>query len=81
MPISDLFIVRRIQNDIIVKWKLFDAYKINYGFHTEIGENGIMIRNNSVNESNIIGANFSSTRRQNLKGVTVRSISFLNSTF
>lgn len=67
-----MFIAKRIQNDSRVRWKLFDAYKINYGYDTEIGENGIIIGTNSSNELSVVGANFSSMRRQNLKGAIVR---------
>lgn len=73
LPMSDLFIAKRIQEDSVMQWKLFDAYKVNKGYDIEIGENGI-IATNSANELNIIGANFSSMRRQNLKGAIVRSI-------
>lgn len=54
-----------------IHWKLFDAYKINYGYEVEIGENGMIIEMNSTNEINVLGANFSSVRRQNLKGAIV----------
>lgn len=71
MPISDLFIAKQIQNETIIRWKLFDAYKLNYGYDIEIQENGIIIETNSPDELTIIGANFSSARRQNLKGTIV----------
>lgn len=55
----------------IMQWKLFDAYKINYDYNIEIEENGSIIETNSTNELSVVGANFSSVRRQNLKGAIV----------
>lgn len=60
-----------------MQWKLFDAYKINYGYVIEIGENGMIIETNSTNNLSVIGANFSSVRRQNLKGAIVCFIFYL----
>lgn len=70
LPISDVFIAKRVQGDFL-QWKLFDAYKINYGYDIEIGGNGMIIETNSTNELSVVGANFSSKRRQNLKGAIV----------
>lgn len=59
-----------MQEDI-TQWKLFDAYKVNYNYDIEIEENGSIIDMNSTNGLSIVGANFSSVRRQNLKGAIV----------
>lgn len=67
MPISDLFIAKRIGSEKI-KWKLFDAYKLNVGYNITVNENG-MIDMDDNDELKVIGAKFSSVRRQNLKGV------------
>lgn len=70
MPISDLFIAKRTQNEIL-QWKLFDVYKLNYGYDIEITENGMIETVGDNDDLNVIGANFSSARRQNLKGVNI----------
>lgn len=70
MPISDLFIAKRYQNDTI-EWKLFDAYKLNDGYDIEIIENGIMESMIITDELKVSGANFDAKRRQNLKGVNI----------
>ncbi|XP_031622981.1 uncharacterized protein LOC116340566 [Contarinia nasturtii] len=71
MPISDVFIIKRHQNDKI-QWKMFDAYKLNYGYDSEVMENGYVIEFGPANEDlMIVEMNFSSARRQNLKGVNV----------
>lgn len=71
MPISDLFIAKRIQNST-VQWKLFDAYKFNRGYNVEITENGrIETMGGEDDEWHVVGANFSTARRQNLKGINV----------
>lgn len=57
-----------------MQWKLFDAYKVNYGYDIEIKENGMIMETNSATELTVIGANFSSVRRQNLQGAIVCSI-------
>lgn len=70
MPNSDIFIAKRIQCDSMI-WQLFDAYKFNHGYDIEISPNG-MIHNIDSNDSfNLVDANFSSARRQNLKGAIV----------
>lgn len=70
MPISDLFIARRMQSDII-EWTLFDAFKLNYGYGIEISENGMIVKIANDDELKVVGANFSTARRQNLNGVNV----------
>ena len=67
---SDLFIARRYQNDSM-KWQLFDAYKLNDGYDIEITENGLIEAITHSDDLIVTGANFSSTRRQNLKGVNI----------
>lgn len=69
MPISELFIAKRMPNDEIIEWTLFDAYKLNYGYNIEISENGAILQ--FQNDLRVIAANFSTARRQNLKGVNV----------
>lgn len=75
LPVSDLFIAKRMQseNDTL-RWKLFDAYKVNYGYGIECKANGMIIAASSADEMHVIGANFSSARRQNLKGAIVCSM-------
>lgn len=70
MPISDLFIAKRCQNDTN-EWKLFDAYKLNVGYDIEITENGIIESMQVTDRLKVSEANFSATRRQNLKGVNI----------
>lgn len=71
MPISELFIAKRMQDDII-QWVLFDAFKLNYGYNIDISQNGIILHNsNDDDDWQVIGANFSTARRQDLKGVNV----------
>lgn len=69
MPISDLFIAKRSSNDQWLQWQLFDAYKLNYGYNIVVSSNGFITTKNDSLE--VIDANFSSTRRQNLNGVNV----------
>lgn len=69
MPISDLFIAKRSSNDQWLHWQLFDAYKLNYGYNIVVSSNGFITTKNDSLE--VIDANFSSTRRQNLNGVNV----------
>lgn len=71
LPISDVFIAKQYYNDGLMQWKLFDVHKINYGYDIEIVENGMIIATASANELGVVGANFSSSRRQNLKGAIV----------
>lgn len=70
MPISDLFIAKRSQTEQ-KQWKLFDAYKLNFGYNIEITENGMIESMKYEDKLSVIGAKFSSVRRQNLKGVNV----------
>lgn len=68
MPISDLVIAKRVEADR--NWKLFDAYKLNLGYDIEINENGIIAAMEN-DELQVIGADYSSSRRKNLKAVRV----------
>lgn len=68
MPISDLFIAKKTSE---TEWKLFDAYKLNHGYEIEISENGMIVEIADVDEFKVVGANFSTARRQNLNGVNV----------
>lgn len=70
MPISDLFIAKRIQRDEI-QYQLYDAFKLNNGYDIEVIENGMITALDSCDELQVIKANFSAARRQNLKGVIV----------
>lgn len=70
MPMSDVFIATRYQNDSI-KWQLFDAYKLNDAYDIEMTENGVIEAITNSDDLIVTGANFSSTRRQNLKGVNI----------
>lgn len=70
MPISDLFIAKQSQMEKI-QWKLFDAYKLNYGYDIEITENGMIGSMENCDKLRVIDAKFSSVRRQNLMGVNV----------
>lgn len=69
MPISDIFIAKRVQSEIM-QWQLFDVYKINHEYDIEIGKNGMILALND-DQLKVVGANFSSARRQNLKGTIV----------
>ncbi|XP_055300052.1 glutamate receptor ionotropic, kainate 2-like [Sitodiplosis mosellana] len=71
MPISDLFIAQRYHNNDTIQWKLFDAYKLNYGYDIEITENGVIEAITNMNGLIVSAANFSYTRRQNLKGINI----------
>lgn len=71
MPISDLFIAKRHKTYNTTQWKLFDAYKLNHGYQIEITENGIIEAVNNIDGLKVSKANFSSTRRKNLKGVNI----------
>lgn len=68
MPISDVFIAKKYQTDK-VQWKFFDIYKLNYGYDSEISENGMLV--SGAVDNDLVGMNFSSARRQNLQGVNV----------
>lgn len=68
MPISELFITKRIHNDS-AQWKLFDAYKLNREYDIQITENGMIEQWNDG--LHVVGADFSTARRQNLNGVNV----------
>lgn len=68
MPISDIFIAKRIQTES-AQWQLFDAYKINHGYDIIISSNGMIV--SIDDELTVTGADFSPARRQNLKGAIV----------
>lgn len=70
MPISELFVAKRMQNEI-TEWTLFDAYKLNYGYNIDIVENGMISQLGNEDDLKVIGANFSTARRQNLNGAKV----------
>lgn len=75
MPISDVFIAKRIQCQTI-QWVLFDAYKFNFDHDINIIERGLIQEKKTDNETcdsiNLnVNGDFSSRRRCDLKGIVI----------
>lgn len=75
MPISDVFIAKRIQCETI-QWILFDAYKFKFGYDINIIEHGLIQEkktdNNTCDSINLkVHGDFSLRRRSNLNGIVL----------